>query len=68
MFGLDSVSHWIVLLVLVLLVFGTGKLRNAGRDIGHAVAEFRKGVRGDDRPVASIGSEPDVDQRSSGQR
>jgi sec-independent protein translocase protein TatA len=68
MFGLDSFSHWIVLLVLVLLVFGTGKLRNAGRDIGHAVAEFRKGVRGDDRPVASIGSEPDADQRSSGQR
>jgi len=32
--GLNSFSHWIVLLVLVLLVFGTGKLRNAGRDLG----------------------------------
>ncbi|WP_426663190.1 twin-arginine translocase TatA/TatE family subunit [Rhodanobacter aciditrophus] len=68
MFGLDSVSHWIVLLVLVLLVFGTGKLRNAGRDIGHAVAEFRKGVKGDERPTESIGSEPDVDRRGSGRQ
>lgn len=45
MFGLDSFSHWIVLLVLVLLVFGTGKLRNAGRDLGSAIADFRKGLR-----------------------
>lgn len=45
MFGLDSVWHWIVLLVLVLLLFGTGKLRNAGRDLGTAIAGFRKGIK-----------------------
>jgi sec-independent protein translocase protein TatA len=45
MLGLNSFSHWIVLLVLVLLVFGTGKLRNVGRDLGGAIADFRKGVR-----------------------
>lgn len=45
MFGLDSFSHWLVLLVLVLLVFGTGRLRNAGRDLGNAIAGFRKGLR-----------------------
>lgn len=44
--GLNSFSHWIVLLVLVLLVFGTGKLRNAGRDLGSAIADFRKGLQG----------------------
>jgi sec-independent protein translocase protein TatA len=45
MFGLNSFSHWIVLLVLVLLVFGTGKLRNVGRDLGGAIADFRKGLK-----------------------
>ena len=45
MLGLNSFSHWIVLLVLVLLVFGTGKLRNVGRDLGGAIADFRKGLK-----------------------
>jgi sec-independent protein translocase protein TatA len=45
MFGLDSFSHWLILLVLVLLLFGTGKLRNAGRDLGTAIAGFRKGMK-----------------------
>ena len=45
MLGLNSFSHWIVLLVLVVLVFGTGKLRNAGRDLGSAIADFRKGLK-----------------------
>jgi len=47
MLGLDSLWHWVVLLVLVLLLFGTGKLRNAGRDLGTAIAGFRKGMRED---------------------
>lgn len=60
MFGLDSFSHWIVLLVLALLVFGTGKLRNAGRDLGSAIADFRKGLRDtppDDAAPRAIPSE-----------
>ncbi|EIL92563.1 twin arginine translocase protein A [Rhodanobacter fulvus Jip2] len=47
MLGLNSFSHWIVLLVLVLLLFGTGKLRNTGRDLGGAIAGFRKGLKSD---------------------
>jgi sec-independent protein translocase protein TatA len=57
MLGLNSFSHWIVLLVLVLLVFGTGKLRNVGRDLGGAIADFRKGLRGtapDEAPPPAI--------------
>lgn len=52
MLGLDSISHWIILLVLVLLVFGTGKLRNAGSDLGRALADFRKGLK-DGEPDAA---------------
>lgn len=47
MFGLNSLWHWIVLLALVLLLFGTGKLRHAGRDLGSAMAGFRKAMRED---------------------
>lgn len=60
--GLNSFSHWIVLLVLVLLVFGTGKLRNAGRDIGSAIADFRKGLKsGQQDEAASPATRLDTD-------
>jgi sec-independent protein translocase protein TatA len=64
--GLNSFSHWIVLLVLVLLVFGTGKLRNAGRDLGSAIADFRKGLKGgqtDDPATRTVRPDADDQQR-----
>ncbi|MBU6460791.1 MAG: Sec-independent protein translocase subunit TatA [Proteobacteria bacterium] len=39
--GLDSIWHWLIVLLIVLLVFGTKKLRNAGSDLGHAVRNFK---------------------------
>lgn len=50
MFGLNSISHWLILLAVVLLIFGTGKLRHVGRDLGNAIAGFRKGVRDEPPP------------------
>lgn len=64
--GLNSFSHWIVLLVMVLLVFGTGKLRNAGRDLGSAIADFRKGPKGgqaDDTATRTVRPDADDQQR-----
>ncbi|MGC1549135.1 MAG: twin-arginine translocase TatA/TatE family subunit [Rhodanobacter sp.] len=46
--GLDSFWHWIILLVVVLVVFGTGKLTKIGPDIGNAVRGFKKAMQGDD--------------------
>lgn len=43
MFGL-SIPHLILILIVVLLVFGTGRLRNFGRDLGGAVNDFKKGL------------------------
>jgi sec-independent protein translocase protein TatA len=40
--------HWLVVLVVILLVFGTGKLRNAGSDLGAAVRGFKQGMREED--------------------
>jgi len=46
--GLDSIWHWLILLVIVLALFGTSKLRKMGPDLGNALREFKKAVQGDD--------------------
>ena len=43
-----SIWHWLILLAIVLLVFGTKKLRNIGADLGGAVKGFKDGMRGDE--------------------
>lgn len=45
-----SIWHWLIVLVIVLLVFGTKKLRNIGEDLGGAVKGFKEGMR-DDKPA-----------------
>lgn len=46
--GFDSFWHWAILLVIVLLVFGTKKIRNLGPDLGAAIRDFKKSLSGDD--------------------
>jgi sec-independent protein translocase protein TatA len=46
--GLDSFWHWIILLIVVLVIFGTGKLSRMGPDLGNAVRGFKKAMQGDD--------------------
>lgn len=48
MFGL-SPAQMIILLVVILLVFGTKKLRNAGSDLGAAVKGFKKAMQDDEK-------------------
>jgi sec-independent protein translocase protein TatA len=52
-----SIWHWIIVLVVVLLVFGTKRLRNAGSDLGEAVKGFKKGMKDEDKPVGQLGDE-----------
>lgn len=40
-----SIWHWLIVLVIVALVFGTKKLRNIGEDMGSAIKGFRKGMQ-----------------------
>lgn len=42
--GSFSLWHWLIVLVIVVLVFGTKKLRNIGGDVGGAVNEFKKAM------------------------
>jgi sec-independent protein translocase protein TatA len=41
-----SLPHIILLLVIVILVFGTGKLKNAGKDLGGFFKGFKEGMKG----------------------
>jgi sec-independent protein translocase protein TatA len=49
--------HWVVVLVIVLLVFGTKRLTSGAKDLGSAVKEFKKGMRDDDKPASQLGDE-----------
>ena len=44
--GSLSIWHWLIVLVVVVLIFGTKKLRNIGQDLGGAVKGFKEGVKG----------------------
>ena len=46
--GSFSIWHWVIVLIIVMLVFGTKKLRNIGSDLGSAVRDFKKGLNGDE--------------------
>ncbi len=68
--GTMSIWHWLIVLVIILLVFGTKKLRNIGSDLGGAVRGFKDGVREGTENAASE-SQPasktiDVDAREKG--
>ena len=43
--GSFSVWHWLIVLVIVMLIFGTKKLRNVGQDLGGAVKGFKDGMK-----------------------
>lgn len=45
MMGGFSVTHWLIFLAVVVVVFGTSKLKNAGKDLGSAVKGFKDAVR-----------------------
>jgi sec-independent protein translocase protein TatA len=43
--GTWGIGHWVILLIIVLVIFGTKKLRNIGADLGGAVRGFKDGMR-----------------------
>ncbi|MGA8277699.1 MAG: Sec-independent protein translocase subunit TatA [Rhodanobacteraceae bacterium] len=47
-----SIWHWLIVLVIVALIFGTKKLRNMGEDLGSAIKSFRKGLNEGDEQRA----------------
>ncbi len=53
--GSLSLGHWLIVLLIVVLVFGTGKLRNLGKDLGGAIKGFKEGMReGEQTPPQQV--------------
>jgi len=65
--GSFSIWHWLIVLVIVMLVFGTKKLRNIGEDLGGAVKGFKTGMKeGSDAaaaPAQQVGQTVDAEAR-----
>jgi len=55
--GSFSIWHWLIVLAIILLVFGTKKLRNVGSDLGGAVKGFKEGMKeaSTDKPTEQVG-------------
>lgn len=58
--GSFSIWHWLIVLLIVVMVFGTKKLKNMGSDLGGAVKGFKDGMKdgsasADDNPAAPAG-------------
>jgi sec-independent protein translocase protein TatA len=55
--GSFSIWHWLIVLLVVILIFGTKKLKNMGSDLGSAVKGFKDGVK-DGTSSATDGAKP----------
>ena len=49
--GEFSIWHWLIVLLIVMMVFGTKKLKNMGSDLGEAVKGFKQGMQAADAPA-----------------
>ncbi len=63
--GSLSVWHWLIVLVIVVLVFGTGKLKNMGKDLGGAIKGFKEGMREGDENAQPAAKEIAQDKTAS---
>jgi sec-independent protein translocase protein TatA len=52
--GSFSIWHWLIVLLVIVLIFGTKKLRNIGSDLGGAVKGFKEGMKTEDEAAKQI--------------
>ncbi len=66
--GSFSIVHWLIVALVVVLVFGTSKLKNAGSDLGKAIKGFKDGMRGEEeKPGTGADNKTiDVDAKEKG--
>jgi sec-independent protein translocase protein TatA len=62
--GSFSIWHWLIVLLIVVLVFGTKKLKNMGQDLGGAVKGFKDGMKDGSTPETPV---PPVSQVTASQ-
>ena len=58
--GSFSIWHWLIVLLVVVLIFGTKKLRSMGSDLGGAVKGFKEGMRTDGESIRQISDDDHI--------
>jgi len=62
--GSFSIWHWLIVLLIIVLIFGTKKLKNIGSDLGGAVKGFKEGMKDGSTPETPV---PPASQVTSSQ-
>ena len=63
--GSFSIWHWLIVLVIILLLFGTKKLGNMGSDLGKAIKGFKEGMKSEEeKPPAAVRDDTTLDVES----
>ena len=65
--GSFSIWHWLIVLLVVVLIFGTKKLRNLGTDLGSAVKGFKDGMKTEEDKTAKTEIPPSAGQTIEGE-
>ena len=60
--GTFSIWHWLIVLLIVVMVFGTKKLKNIGSDLGGAVKGFKDGIKDGGQSAADATAAPAAGQ------
>lgn len=67
--GSFSIWHWLIVLLVVVMIFGTKKLKNIGTDLGAAVKGFKDGIKtGTENEAAPAAPQPPAQQVTAQQR
>lgn len=66
--GSFSIWHWAILLVVVLVVFGTAKLKNAGKDLGSAVKGFKDAVKDGEKEAKDDAAPQNLENKSASEK
>jgi sec-independent protein translocase protein TatA len=56
--GMTSIWHWLILLVVVLLLFGAGKIPKLMGDMASGIKAFKKGMKDDETPSETAAAAP----------
>ena len=65
--GSFSIWHWLIVLLVVILIFGTKKLRNLGTDLGGAVKGFKDGMKTEEDKTGKSEIPPSAGQTIEGE-
>ena len=58
MMGMNSIWHWLIVLLVIVLLFGAGRISGVMGDLGRGIKSFKKGISEEDEPASGDGPKP----------